>query len=158
MEANCPPVQQAPAKNRLPNATLTNDTQVAFGELIGLDLRGCSTGVAYARIEDAIADRFWGNPDVIRPSAKQCALALKFGFDIGAQSRAVGAAVVDDIMFQLNMEAIENNRLAPGVRVRHKMDDLGRTMVVSSVSVNGTVYFKGGNGQKAWARNLIRAE
>lgn len=158
MDTDSTPVQLTLTKNRLPNVGLTNDAQIAFGDLLGLDLRGHSTGVAYARIEDLIADRFWGHSDVVRPSAKQCALALKFGFNIEAESKAVGAAVVDDIMFQLNMDAIELQGLAPGVKVKHKMDELERLMVVSSVAANGTVYFKGGNGQKAWARNLVRAE
>lgn len=142
----------------LSKVQLVNEAQLAFGELLGFDLRGCSVGVARAKIEDVISTRFWGHSDLGHPSPKQCALALKFGFDISNESRGVGFAVINDIMFQLNMEAIERLGLSLGVRVRHKSGRLEQVLVVSSVASDGTVYFKGGNGKKAWARSLERVE
>lgn len=137
---------------------LTNASQIAFARLLGLDVRDCSIGVARAMIEDVVSTQFRGKADLGCPSPKQCALAVKFGLDIAKMSRAVGSAVIDDIMFQLNREAIELHRLAPGVRVRRKGDILGLTSVISSITEEGTVYFKGGNGKKAWARSLERTE
>ena len=61
-------------------------------------------------------------------------------------------------MTQLNLEFIASQRLAPGVAVTNKHDQLNRTFVISSITEDGTVYFRGGNGAKAWARSLLRAD
>ncbi|MBU1285944.1 MAG: hypothetical protein KJ989_19470 [Gammaproteobacteria bacterium] len=139
----------------LSHVQLTNDSQIAFGERLGLNLKGKSVGVARAEIDDAIAIEFHGAHDFDSPSAKQCALAKKFGFDISNSTKSVGFAVIDDIMHHLNMEAIEKHQLAPGVTV-HNIHQHEKNYVISSISSDGTVYFKGGNGKRAWARNLER--
>jgi len=134
----------------------TNVSQIAFGKQLGLDLEGKSVGVARAEIDDALAIGFYGEADLGRPSAKQCALAEKFGTDISGMSKLVGSAVIDDIMHQLNVDAIERHQLGPGVAVRHPGRPHDHNLVVSSIAADGTVYFKGGNGQRAWARSLER--
>jgi hypothetical protein len=141
--------------NSLKNIQLVNQTQVNFGKRLGLDLDGKSLGVARAEIDDAITRDFYGFSYLGRPSEKQCALALKFGIDISAMSKAVGAAYIDDIMYQLNMDAISKHNLAPGVPVRHTTQP-NENLVISSIAPDGTVYFKGGNGKRAWARSLVR--
>ena len=59
-------------------------------------------------------------------------------------------------MFQLNLEAISEQGLAPMVAVTNKYDMLYRCFVISSIADDGAVYFKGGNGSRAWSRNLVR--
>ncbi|MGB6213576.1 hypothetical protein [Pseudomonas mandelii] len=140
--------------NRLSKIQLTSKSQISFGKRLGLDLAGKSTGVARAEIDDALTINFHGVNDLGSPSEKQCALALKFGFDISSSSKNVGTAVIDDIMHQLNMEAIEKHQLTPGLTVRLARRPYERQYTISSITTNGTVYFKGGNGQRAWARSL----
>lgn len=137
---------------------LVNARQVVVGKRLGLDLDGKSVRVASAMIGDYLMLNFWGALELGHPSERQCALAEEFGFDIGAMSRATGSATIDDIMDHLNKEAIETQQLEPGVVVRFRSRDDGQTRVVSSVTADGTVYFKGGNGQKAWARSLERVK
>ena len=137
---------------------LVNARQVAVGERLGLDLDGKSVRVASAMIGDYLMLNFWGALELGHPSERQCALAEEFGFDIGAMSTATGSAIIDDIMDHLNKEAIETQQFEPGVVVRFRSRDDGQTRVVSSVTADGTVYFKGGNGQKAWARSLERVK
>jgi hypothetical protein len=60
-------------------------------------------------------------------------------------------------MYQLNMDTINKYNLAPSVNVRHTGDSNGQVLIISSIAPNGTVYFKGGNGKRAWARSLVRA-
>jgi len=134
----------------------TSDDQARFGEKLGLDLRGCTLSVASARISDAVDIGFHGALDLGNPTPKQIAFAAKFGYDIAGLSRREGDAVVDDLMTELNHEAIEAERLAPGVTVVNIHDSIGRPFVISSVHPDGTVYFRGGNGRKAWARSLRR--
>jgi hypothetical protein len=131
------------------------EPQIGFGKKLGLDLDGQSVGVAMARIGDEISSQFWGRTELGSPSQKQIELAAKFGFDISKDTRAVGSAIVDDIMSHLNAEAIEREKLEPGARVRRKgKHDMEYT--ISSIRDDGTVFFKGGNGRKAWARSLER--
>jgi hypothetical protein len=134
------------------------EAQIQFGRRVGLDLAGKSVSVARAMIEDAIHCQFYGRNDLGEPTPKQIELARKFGHDISTVSRRVGDATIDDIMTQLNREAIASQGLAPGVVVTNKHDLLGRKIVISSIKEDGTVYFRGGNGGKAWARSLIRAD
>ena len=131
--------------------------QINFGAKLGLDLRGCTLSVAAARIEDAIDIGFHGAPSLGNPTPRQIALAAKFGYEIAGLSRREGDAVIDDLMTELNHETIEGEALAPGVTVVNIHDIVGRTFVISSIHPDGTVYFRGGNGQRAWARSLRRA-
>src|SRR5262249_35990530 len=135
-----------------------NERQVAFANRLGIDIVDKSVGVAWAMIEDAIQRDFWGNPDAGTPTAKQIALAGKFGFDISQTTRRVGDAIIDDIMYELNREAIATQKLSPGVAVINKHDIFRRVLTISSIAEDGTVYFRGGNGARAWARSLTRAE
>lgn len=134
-----------------------SEKQVAFGRKIGLDLRNCTIGVASANIMDLIAHDFWG-ADLGKPTQKQIDLAREFGYDISAKTYRVGSAVISDIMEQLNLEAIEEQNLKAGDKVVNKWDRIQQKYVISSIQDDGTVYFKGGNGKRAWARNLIKVD
>jgi hypothetical protein len=131
-------------------------SQIAFGKKLGLDLEGDTVGVAWARVSDLLKRDFWGQDDLGSPTDKQVGLAEKFGIGISSLSRAVADAIIDDIMTQLNLDAIRQQNLAPGVKVRKIYDSIPHEYVISSIYENGTVYFKGGNGQRAWARNVKR--
>ena len=130
--------------------------QIAFGQRLGLDLAGKSVGEAQAMIEDAIQRDFLMDEDLGSPTLKQVELAAKFQKDISGTSLRVGNAIVDDLMTELNHEAIRREGLAPGVVTINKHDTLKMKRVISSIAEDGTVYFRGGNGAKAWARSLIR--
>jgi len=143
---------------KVPTMNFVTEAQSQFGRRIGFDLEGKTVGVALAMIEDAIDCQFYRRNDLGAPTPKQIELARKFGHDIATVSRRVGGAIIDDIMTQLNLEAIASQRLAPDVVVMNKHDQLGRKFVISSIRHDGTVYFRGGNGAKAWARSLVRAD
>ena len=132
-----------------------NTNQAAFGAKLGLDLSGCTLSVAQARIDDAIDVGFAGIK-LGKLTPKQIELAAKFGHDISELSRREGEAIIDDLMTQLNLETIEAEGLAPGVAVTNIHDSLERELTISSIQRGGIVYFRGGNGRKAWARSLRR--
>ena len=131
--------------------------QIMFGQLLGLDLHGEYVSVAFARIEDKVDRDFLGKSNLGSPSDKQIALAKRFGFEISHESKRIGDAVVDMIMKHLNLRAIEDQGLEPGVRVRFK-DSSFPEYIISSIQEDGVVYFKGGNGKRANARNIRRIE
>ncbi len=125
---------------------------------MGLELEHYTTRVALAKIQDILDVDFWDKPDLGKPTEKQVALASKFGYDISGDSRRVGEAIIADIMEQLNLESIENQSLKTGNMVRNIWDSHRQTLVISSIQEDGLIYFKGGNGKKAWARNLVKIE
>ena len=59
-------------------------------------------------------------------------------------------------MTQLNKETIESEQLAPGVMVRNIHGESDMHYTISSIHEDGTVYLRGGNGRRAWARSLRR--
>lgn len=128
--------------------------QVEFGKKLGLDLSGCTINVAAARIRDEMDGEFWGRAEFGHPTEKQVALAAKYGYDITGETRALGDAVVDDVLTQLNLEAIASQDLRPGDHVVNTWDAFEMPAIVSSIQPDGLVFFKGGDGQRAWARNL----
>lgn len=135
-----------------------SEEQVSFGDKLGLNLRGCTISVAAARVEDAVDTGFRGVVDLESPTPKQVALAARFGYEISHLSRREGAAVIDDLMTQLNREAIEAEGLAPGIAVINIHDESQERYVISSIQPDGTVYLRGGQGRRAWARSLRRAD
>ena len=137
---------------------MVSPKQVEVGEKLGIDLSGKSVRVASAMIGDYLMVNFWGAADKTSPTDRQCEFAQEFGYEIRSKSRGVGSAVIDDIMDHLNVETIEREGLEPGVTVRFRSGDDAKVRVISSISPEGTVFFKGGNGQKAWARSLERVK
>jgi hypothetical protein len=135
-----------------------NKAQIAFAQRLGLDLAEKSVGEAHAMIEDAIQRDFFQDTDLGSPTPKQIALAAKFDKDISGASRRVGNAILNDLMTGLNDEAIRRQRLAPGVIVINKNDPMKEKRIISSIAEDGTIYFRGGNGARAWARSLVRSD
>jgi hypothetical protein len=142
-------------KKRLTKIPTVSEAQVACGRKLGLELASATVGVALAKIEDWLDQYFWGK-DLGRPTQKQIALAQQFDYDIASETRRVGSAIIGDIMTQLNLESIEWQHLEPGAVVTNKWEQPGSTYTISSIEEDGLVFFKGGNGEKAWARNLIK--
>lgn len=142
---------------KLTHIPMVNDHQLAFGAKVDLDLRDCTVSMATARIDDAIDVGFHGIAELGSPTPKQVELAAKFGYDISEFSRREGNAILDDLMMQLNRDAIESESLARGVVVINTYDSLNTRFEISSIQPDGMVYFRGGNGRKASARNLRRA-
>lgn len=135
-----------------------SEEQIAFGRRLGLNLEGKSITEALAMIHDTIDREFLGLPTLGAATPKQVAFAAKFQRGLSDVSRRVADAVVGDLMTELNLAAIQRERLEPGVTVKNKYDIIERKLVISSIQPDGTVYFKGGNGARAWARSLIRID
>ena len=83
------------------------EAQIAFGRRLSLDLTNKSLGQAEAMISDVIRRDFHGVTDLGSPTPKQIELAVKFQRDISGITRAVGDAVISDLMNDLNQQVIE---------------------------------------------------
>ena len=82
------------------------EAQIAFGRRLGLDFIGKSVGDAQAMIEDLVERDFLLNQNLGTATPKQIELAAKFQKDISGATRRVAHAVIDDLMMELNREAI----------------------------------------------------
>jgi hypothetical protein len=135
-----------------------SDEQIAFARRLGLDIEGKSKSEALAMILDVIDRDFLGLSDRGNATPKQVDFAAQFQRDLSQVSRRVADAIVNDLMTELNLAAIDREQLAPGVTVRNKHDRTEQLLVISSIQPDGTVFFKGGNGARAWARSLVRVD
>jgi len=130
---------------------------IEFGRRLGLDLNDCSISVASAMLDDLISREFWGD-EIVPCSMKQINFASSLGLNVEGLSLRVASAMIGDVLQNKNIEAIFQLDLKPGISVMRKNDIIKRVFVISSISDDGTVYFKGGNGNRAWARNLVKVE
>ena len=82
---------------------------------------------------------------VKQPTKKQLEYAASLGIDTRGKSFRVVAAEITDALEIEAQNSICRLKLAPGVRVRYigPRDDLPSQLVVSSLSTNGFVYFRG---------------
>ena len=101
-----------------------------------------------------VREGFWSEFDTRSPSEKQLAFAKKYGVDLQGLHREVADAVVDDLMTEPNIEAVEAGALLPApessMSARQPTDGPGHFIDPA----DGTFYFKGGQVNRAWARNL----
>ena len=128
--------------------------QKEFAHLIGIDTNDDNENVLYARIIDFIDQNIFNKINTKKLSEKQIAFALKHGIDITNENYSVGNVIIDQIMEKLDMESINRQDLKVGDKV-YMRDHLNNEYVISSIK-EGIVYFKGGNGAKAHARNIVK--
>lgn len=132
-----------------------DEIQISLCKKFGLDVRNDTASVAYAKLIDCLDKKFWKSEQIM-PTEKQIELARKFDIDISKYSKEVGEAIISDIMLQLNIDSIKRQDLKPGDEVRYKDDKIGRILTISSIKEDGNIFFKGGNGNRAWARNVVK--
>ena len=132
--------------------------QISFCNNLNFSVKGNTVSLAFAKIEDLVEMGFYNNSDLGRPSKKQIDLAAQFGYDISKYTKREGDAIIDDLMTELNLDSINKQKLTIGIKVINKWDNIKRIEIISSIKEDGTVYLKGGNGKRAWGRNLIRVD
>lgn len=128
--------------------------QINFGKTFGLNFTNCTTTLAFAKLMDFVDINFNNIQKLGSPTTKQTNFALKNGIDISQMSHREGNAVVDDIMTELNLRTIEKYSLCSGANVINIFKSSNIIYTISSIKDDGMCYFRGGNGKKAWARNL----
>ena len=145
---------------RLPRPT---QAQIQLADKLGLNVRGLSQGVAIAKILELVEAALHGRVDNRMATDKQIAFGKQLGLDLDGETLTIASVRIGEVLEAQNLRAIRRMRLKPGDKVRRadpftlsdgrEMYD-AREFVVSSIYPDGSVYFKGGNGQRAWARNL----
>ncbi|MTJ32063.1 hypothetical protein [Aphanizomenon sp. UHCC 0183] len=137
--------------NKIPRV---DNKEVEFAKYLGIDIQNYPKEVAYIVIQNYI-DLVFDNFDDRFPTEKQINFLSQFGIDVSYENRFVVDAVIESTMTILNLNTIEteNLKLKHGSKVFH-INNPEKILIISSITNKGMVYFKGGNGQKAYARNL----
>lgn len=136
--------------------------QVDIGHRLGLDLAGETYAVAAAKILDVVGPAIGNVCRYEHPTEKQITFGNVLGLDLRSQTFRVASAMLEDALLDRNQRAIERMDLKPGDRVvkRHRFEHNGKVhkweqeFVVSSISSDGLVYFKGSGCRCAWASTI----
>lgn len=116
-----------------------------------------SFAVAAAQIESALAPALGYEEAPPKPSTeRQIAFGAALGLDVSKDSMKVASARIQEKLDERNAELITAMQLAPGVRVLWQK--WGRPMTISSISPNGRLWFKGGNGNGAFPHQVQRLD
>jgi hypothetical protein len=133
----------------------TNERQIEFGRLLGLNFHGLTVGAAFAMIHETIDKNFNGK-ELKAASEKQIELGEKFGFDFSKLTTHVASAYIKDILVALNFKSTEEQHIKPGDCVINKYDKEKKEHIVSSIGKEGYIFFKKTSG--GCARYLIKID
>lgn len=139
--------------------------QQKLAGLLEITLAGDSFETAAAKLLDAVAESLGFEP--AQPSSlRQQVFAESLGMNVVHDSKRHATAKIGERLLELNRQAITDLDLKPGDRVLriHRFEHEGeertfeQEFVISSIQLNGRVFFKGGNGQGAWPTQLRRVK
>jgi hypothetical protein len=140
-------------KKYMDRLTRTNERQIEFGCLLGLNCSGITVRVALAMIWETVDINFNGR-ELKMASEKQIALGKKFDFDFAKLTTRVASAYIKDILEALNYKSIDEQNIKPGDHVVNKYDESKKEHIVSSINKEGYLYFKKSSGGSA--RHMIK--
>ena len=141
---------------------LPNEHQKSIANLLGIDISQDTLEIAAARIEDFVSPAIYPGKPARMPTDKQILFASSLGIDVTKDSFCIASVKIDQELQAKNRRAIIEMNLKPGdcvvkhesVRFNDETHDLDREYIISSIGRNGRIWFKGGNGQGAWATQL----
>jgi hypothetical protein len=135
--------------------------QCRIAEMFGLSIENDIPEVGYQRILDKLAILFGRPVDDAPVTQAQIDYALMYGFDISHETKRIASVFLGALASELDDQSIERQNLQPDdtVVLKSLKPDVQycdhREFKISSI-INGMVYFKGGNGQRAAARNVVK--
>lgn len=136
--------------------------QIEIAKLFQQDCSNDMPEIVFIKIVNAIK-RVFSIPVDTRPATgEQIAFADKFGIDVSEYSIEMASMVLSKITEKEDQESINRQSLKPGdsVQIQYKKQGYssnGSIYTISSIK-HGMVYFKGGNGKRASARNITKVE
>lgn len=122
--------------------------QKAVARKLSIKVDAKSFTVAAAQIETALSAALIGEKAIKPASERQIAYANSLGIGTSKDSMKVASARIRDRLGETNAERIRFLQLVPGMRVKWKK--WNQEMIISSISENGLLWFKGGNGKCAF--------
>lgn len=145
--------------------THPNQKQFQIAELIGIDISQDTKEVAAARLLDEVSDAIGERPP--EPSTKdQQRFAKSLGIDVSKLSKRVASAVIQNELQKINRERLKELQLKAGDRVIRTdrlvyggmVHEIEKEFIVSSISLSGRIYFKGGRGEGGWPTQVRKVQ
>lgn len=132
--------------------------QIEIAKFFNLDISNDIPEVGYIKIVNYLKKQFCLPIDSRLATEKQIAFARKFGYDVSNYSIEMAGMVLLRITRREDENSILQQNLEPGdiVTIHNRMHPEYSgimSFAISSIK-DGMVYFKGGNGKKASARNV----
>lgn len=131
--------------------------QKSIAALLNINVDNETFEVAAAKIKDLVATSINELPP-IDPSQPQRDLAKKLKISVKNGTMRVAFAKIADAIFEKNTNAVEKMSLKKGDVVRYRGDPKSQPMTISTIKLNGRIYFKGTNCPTAWASELIKVK
>lgn len=132
--------------------------QVEIAKLFKIDISNDIPEVGYIKIVNYLKKQFCLPIDSKPATEKQIAFARKFGYDVSNYSTEMAGMVLSRITRREDENSILQQNLQPGdiVTLFNRMHPEKTGIITYAISSikDGMVYFKGGNGKKASARNV----
>ena len=135
--------------------SIVSEEVLKLAKYLGID---CSDTNYASIIKNAIGQMFGDDRKEAKSSRKQIDYSKREGLgDVsGFTMEEVSALIYEKLNF-LDIKSVEEQDLKAGNRVIFRDHPVRGFLVISSVK-DGIVYFKGGNGSKAFARNVIKLQ
>ena len=133
-----------------------------IARLFNLDSSNDIPEIVFINIVNSIKKVFDFPVDSRPATRKQIAFAELFHVDVFEYTVEMASMVLGKITEREDQESINRQSLKPGDSVRiqykkHEYSSDGFIYIISSIK-HGLVYFKGGNGKRAFARNVRKVE
>lgn len=131
--------------------------QIEIAKIHDISIDESSFRIAAAQIYEELIDVFEYEYEIEPATQKQKEFAEDLGIDVSNDSKSLANTKISVAVDKQNWERIEKLGLEPGVKVRYKKgaNIFGQTThVISSISDNARLWFKGGQGKGAFPHEI----
>jgi len=137
--------------------TPASQFQRKIAGFLGIAIDDSSFAIAAAQIESAISEAIYPKYTPALPATeKQVVFAADLGLNVSQDNMKVASARIQEALDQRNATLIRDMQITPGTRVKWRKWNQVKT--ISSISANGRLWFKGGNGSGAFPHEIELAD
>ena len=139
--------------------SIVSEEVLKLAKYLGIDCSDTNyASIIKVRVMNAIGQMFGDDRKEAKSSRKQIDYSKREGLgDVSGFTMEEVSALIYEKLHFLDIKSVEEQDLKAGNRVIFRDYPVRGFLVISSVK-DGIVYFKGGNGSKAFARNVIKLQ
>lgn len=121
--------------------------QAELASLIGIQLKDESVTMAAAKIRNAIFYEIYPDEEKREATENQLSFINELGLKPISKDFLIASAQINEEVTKLNIRAINEFKLKSGVNILVSKFGEEREYIISSISDNYRIWFKGGQGQ-----------
>jgi hypothetical protein len=132
------------------------EEQIQISKKLGINVAKDSSIIAAAKIESEVFEAIY--PDVERREAteKQKDFLAALGVTTKSNDFIIVSALIDEELQKRNIAAIKKLKLKAGDIIISEQYGHEKEDVISSISSNYRIWFKGGQGRGCWPSKVIK--